>query len=110
MFLLDSIGSDIGFQAVVTLVESQCGQTRIDLNETSPNYEINWPGSTSKTYLPNMRCLWTVNVPIENLINLSFNKIDIQMSNITNNSSLSDMCTNDYLEVVDEKVKHSIKD
>lgn len=92
------MGSSTGFTATFTMVESVCGAYNIGLNETATQYVLNWPGG-SRQYPPNTRCQWQFKVPYNNIMILTFDKLD------TPEPSAEQSCIDvDYLEISDNSV------
>lgn len=77
--------------------ESTCGQSEYIIDTTHPVVELAMPLS-GNSYSPNMHCQWRIAVPNFNIVEIKFEKLDIQ------DDDEKGLCSHDFLEISDEEV------
>lgn len=95
-FVTDSTLGSTGFKVTFTLTTPICGSPIIDLKNSS-SFELVSPGRGQ--YYPNLRCVWQVETTEMKIIEVIFEKLDIEDSN---------KCAKDFLVIEDESVKEFI--
>lgn len=78
-----------GFQAEISMKSSICG--KLYYNITLNPIELQSP-MENNSYLPNLNCIWTIETQSDKIVEIIFEKFDIQDIDDSN------MCTSDYLE------------
>lgn len=101
-FVTDGNRPSTGFKMTVTVKESPCGSQsvyNITENSTEPII-INSPKLAGQnSYPPNIRCVWTIQAPFRDLIEVIFSKFNLEDS---------ENCAKDYLKIEDDMVKEYI--
>lgn len=99
-FVTDSIRSSTGFKLTVTMQESACGPMPYFNFTEHKNESVTFVSprvsSSISKYPPNTRCLWIIEAPERQNVEIIFNKFDIEDS---------DNCKNDSLRIEDDMVK-----
>lgn len=96
-FVTDSDGPSTGFIVEFKMIESPCGVQNITLNESKRSIEIVSP-MIGDHYMADINCLWTINVDEEDIIDVKFDRFDLE-------GDTQNKCEADYLEITDELVK-----
>lgn len=97
MFFFSSDGSlgSTGFKATLRMVTTACGPSEHNIDEQHPIVELSLPVS-GNSYNPNMNCQWRIAVPNFNIVEIKFEKFDIQDD---------ELCSHDYLEILNDDVR-----
>lgn len=95
-FVTDEIGFATGFRVELEMVETPCGASTHYLNDSVNSVTIESPMNGNK-YIPNANCIWKISADLERLIEIKFEKFDLE-------SDPSNKCTLDYLEITDDEV------
>lgn len=77
--------------------ETVCGQRQYNIDDQHAIVELSVP-SHGSLYSPNMNCEWLITAPELTIIELKFEKFDLQ------NGDDKGSCANDYLEIADADV------
>lgn len=93
-FSTDGVGESTGFSATVQMVSSICGEMKGNITDSNLIFVIESP-SDGGLYLPNLNCLWELYAPNQHIIDIKFERFDLQGANDDN------QCTADYLEIRD---------
>lgn len=95
-FVTDNISFGTGFSVVLEMIQSPCGQNNYHLNSTSQSITVQIP-TDGHLYKPNTNCLWTFSTEQGKLIDIKFEKFDLE-------EDPKNKCTADFLEIADEEV------
>lgn len=95
-FVTDAIGFATGFRAELEMMESPCGSSMHYLNDSVSSVTIESPMNGNQ-YLPNVNCRWKIAADFEKLIEIKFDKFDLE-------SDPENKCSLDYLEITDDEV------
>lgn len=75
------------------MIRSACGQHMLEINATNSAVQIEIPNSGDK-YLPNMNCLWEIKTQDDKVIDIKFDKFDLEES----------VPCVDFIEISDDEV------
>lgn len=95
-FVTDNIGFGTGFSVELEMIESPCGPSTHNLNETFSSITIESP-MNGNLYRPNINCLWKFSTDDDKIIEILFEKFDLE-------EDPQNKCTNDFLEIDDEVI------
>lgn len=96
-FVTDGDGASTGFSVEFKMIESPCGVQDLKLNESRRSAEIVSP-MMGDHYMADVNCLWTITVDAENIIDVRFDRFDLE-------GDSQNQCAADYLEITDDAVK-----
>ncbi|XP_055295203.1 cubilin homolog [Sitodiplosis mosellana] len=94
-FVTDNIGSGSGFSIDLDMVETPCGPSTYHLNDSLSSITIQSP-MNRHLYMPNMNCIWHISADVDKLIKVHFEQFELEADD-------QDKCTNDFLEITDDK-------
>lgn len=93
-FSTDGVNESTGFSANIQAVRSFCGETKRKFTDSNTIIEIESPNHGS-TYPPNMNCVWEIEPLEQRLLDVKFERFDLQ------GPDEDKECTADYLEIRD---------
>lgn len=98
-FVTDSIGFGTGFRVELQMVASPCGLNAYHFNSSFSSVTIE-PPMNGNHYQPNMNCIWKISADSDKLIEIKFEKFDLEVDP-------EHMCSYDFLEISDDEVIHN---
>lgn len=102
-FSTDGVSESTGFSANIQAVQSPCGETNRKFTDSNTIIEIESP-NYSRMYLPNMNCVWEIEPIDQRLLDVKFERFDLQ------GPDDDKQCTADFLEIRDATEKDFISE
>lgn len=93
-FSTDGVSESTGFSATFQAVRSLCGETKRKFTDANTIIEIESP-NYSGMYLPNMNCVWEIEPQDQRLLDVKFERFDLQ------GPDDDKQCSADYLKIKD---------